>query len=184
MRVPGFDCESLPALLDCGLDGVVAPRISSVDEATSLVRALRYAPEGSRGFRPDGGVWPGASAVLRQPPPACVIQIESSDALEVIDQIAAVDGVDALVVGTADLSFDMGEPLNLESGAVESASRRVAAAAASRGLSWGLAAAALPEWIIHSRAEGAGTLTFASDLRLYTDALEQCADQLRALPAD
>jgi staphyloferrin B biosynthesis citrate synthase len=99
--------------LDCGADGVVVPHIRSAGEAAQLARQAHYGP-GGRGFagstRASGyGLTPiadhFANSALRT---AVIAQIEDAEALDEIDAIAAVTGIDALFVGRIDLTISLG----------------------------------------------------------------------------
>ena len=182
VRLPSFDSELLGAALDAGVDGVVAPKVESPAQAAHLVDALHYPPRGSRGFAPRRGTAPpteGRAGHRRHI--ACVIQIETKRALENLDELAGTDGVDALVVGTADLSFELELPLHLRGAALMSAVDSVRQAATRHGKEWGVAVGALPEWVADLPRQGASMLAFSSDFRLYANAIEHAADSARAI---
>lgn len=99
--------------LDCGADGVVVPHIRSAEEAATLARTAHYGP-GGRGF---AGSTRAAGYGLSSIPDhlgstaqrtAVIAQIEDAEALEEIDAIAAVEGIDALFVGRIDLTISLG----------------------------------------------------------------------------
>jgi hypothetical protein len=110
VRLPSWRSEALPPVLDAGVDGVVAPCVESAADATAFVRRLRHPPNGERGYGPRraGGYGRG------EPPiPSCTVQIESPAGVDAAEAIAAVDGVDALVAGCADLALVVGVPIAL-----------------------------------------------------------------------
>lgn len=101
--------------LDLGADGVMVPRIESVDEARELVGWLRYPPAGVRGVAlftrglayGAGGhdaVEPRNDGILG------IAQVEGRAALDAVDELAALDGIDVLFVGPADLTHALGIP--------------------------------------------------------------------------
>src|SRR5881392_214331 len=101
-------------VLDSGAAGIMLPRMNTVDEVAEAVRHLRYPPEGDRGvatynracrFGLDPGALDRANANV-----LTVVQIESARAVEQVEEIAAVDGVDVLFVGPRDLSHDLRVP--------------------------------------------------------------------------
>jgi 2-keto-3-deoxy-L-rhamnonate aldolase RhmA len=157
--------------LDAGADGIVVPRVRSVREAEAVVRRLRHAPEGVRGYGPRRlAVWPRAEQ------PRCAVQIEDLAGVHASPEIARVDGVDALVVGVADLSFELGEPMVLDSPPLRSAIDAVRAAAAEGGVPFGLAG--LPvEAAAGARAD---LVVVSSDVRLLDGALAAAAGAARA----
>ena len=129
-------------VLDLGAAGVMLPRLDTAAEVADAVRHLRYPPAGDRGvatynracrFALDpGALARSAGEVLG------VVQIESASALEQVEQIAALDGVDVLFVGPQDLSFNLGVPFDLQSPAYRAAVERVRAAAGRHGKACGL----------------------------------------------
>ena len=154
----------LAPCLDAGVDGVVIPRVDSAEAARACVAQVRYPPDGSRGYGPR-------RALLRRPsgPPACIVQIESRAGVQACARIAAVDGVDALVVGAGDLSCELGVPGDADAPAVAGAMAAVRDAALGAGKAFGVAGVA--SWPL----AGATLLTIGSDLRLIADALRAAA---------
>ncbi len=113
------DPVAVKRLLDIGARGLLFPMINSVDEAKQAVAATRYPPHGIRGFSASTR----ANRYGRTPDyidrieheTAVIVQIESKAALAVADDIAAVDGVDGVFFGPADIAADIGligQPLN------------------------------------------------------------------------
>jgi 2-keto-3-deoxy-L-rhamnonate aldolase RhmA len=114
MRVPGHDPVELKRVLDIGVEGVMVPAVSSASEARAVVAACRYPPEGFRGIAI--GVARGADYGFRSEEYKrhafanllLIVQIETVAAVEVVEEIAAVEGVDMLFIGPNDLSGNMG----------------------------------------------------------------------------
>lgn len=112
VRVPGLDPSWIKKALDIGANTVMVPQINTADEAKRAVEYAKYPPDGSRGVSP---LWttfmdvswddylPAANAET-----CVVVQIESPQGMENIDAIAAVDGVDIVFAGPADLSASLG----------------------------------------------------------------------------
>ncbi|SIS84468.1 2,4-dihydroxyhept-2-enedioate aldolase [Roseivivax lentus] len=115
VRLPMGEPWLIKQVLDTGAQTLLIPMVDSAEEARALVRAMRYPPEGIRGM---GGMMGRATAfgrVADYPGTAndqmcLIVQIESGAALSALDEILAVDGVDAAFVGPADLSADLGYP--------------------------------------------------------------------------
>lgn len=101
-------------VLDLGAAGVIYPHVDSVAEAEALVQAVHYPPRGRRGFatytRAGGyGLRTGAEHLARYADgPLVIAMIESAEAVELAADIAAVDGIDLLFLGPADLAADLG----------------------------------------------------------------------------
>jgi 4-hydroxy-2-oxoheptanedioate aldolase len=122
VRVPVNEPWVLKQALDIGAQSVMVPMVNTAEEARAAVAACRYPPEGIRG---NGGYTMRASRYGGVPDYAstaneeiCVIvQAESRAAVENLADIAAVDGVDCVFFGPADLAADMGhrdDPMNAE----------------------------------------------------------------------
>jgi 2-keto-3-deoxy-L-rhamnonate aldolase RhmA len=171
------DAAIAPAL-DAGVDGVVVPRVSSAAEAARVVERLRYPPEGSRGFaarRASGygrGGPPGSC-------PVCMVQLESAHAVHEAEAIAAVDGVDALVVGCADLALALGEDPSLGSAGFRDAVTEVQRAAEAVGIPSGIAGPDAPALMADLADSRSTVLVLGADVRIYARALDAGADQLR-----
>jgi 4-hydroxy-2-oxoheptanedioate aldolase len=101
-----------------------------------------------------------------------VIQIESATAVENAAEIAAVEGVDALIVGCSDLSLDLGAPGELESAPLLAAIRQVQQAAAGAGIASGIAAHGAPPVLARLLAGRSTIVVYSSDVRIYAQAVD------------
>ena len=129
--------------LDLGARGVMVPRLESADQAREAVTYLRYPPDGVRGvaIRARGaGLGAAGHADVRRLNERVVgiIQIESAGALRDADEIAAIDGVDVLFVGPADLSHSLGIPGEFQNAEYRAALERVAGACREHGKAAGI----------------------------------------------
>ena len=98
--------------LDAGARGIVVPMVNTRAQAEAAVRSCRYSPEGTRSY--------GPARVLRQEGPdyythanadvAVIPMVETAEAIENLDDILSVPGVDAVYVGPSDLSLTLGLP--------------------------------------------------------------------------
>ena len=113
VRAPIGDAVILKQLLDLGAQNILVPMVDSVQQAEAMVRAVRYPPLGVRGV---GSALARSSRWSRIPDylarahelVSLTVQIETAEALAAADEIAAVEGVDALLVGPADLAASLG----------------------------------------------------------------------------
>jgi 4-hydroxy-2-oxoheptanedioate aldolase len=107
VRVPALNGAQIMHLLDAGAYGVICPMISSPEEAAALVAACRYPPHGSRSFGPSRGLlYGGADYVAKANETVMAIpMIETAEAVDRIDEILSVDGVDMIYLGPNDLAF-------------------------------------------------------------------------------
>ena len=109
VRVPRPGTELLDTILDAGASGIVVPRVRSADEVRQVVAACRYPPTGRRGF------WPliptnysrdDIDEYLKQANENLFVSvmIETAEAVEAIDDVVAIEGLDSVVLGLMDLS--------------------------------------------------------------------------------
>lgn len=129
--------------LDLGAAGIVIPRLESAAEAREAVSFLRYPPAGVRGvaLRTRGaGLGSVAHGEVHQINERIlgIVQIESVGALREADQIAAIDGVDVLFVGPADLTHSLGVPGRFDDEAYLNALKAVVDACAAHGKAAGI----------------------------------------------
>jgi len=114
VRVPGHEHYHATRLLDNGAQGIVAPHVDDAAQARRIAEACLYAPLGKRsipGAQPQLAFKPIASAEatrLVNEQILVVVMLESPRAIENAEEIAAVPGVDVLLIGTSDLSFSYG----------------------------------------------------------------------------
>ncbi len=154
--------------LDAGASGVMVPRVETVEQVRAVVRHMAYPPLGDRGVATYNRsvAWGGAVQVLAEPrSAACIIQIETLAALQAVEGIAAVDGVDVLFVGPLDLSFALGVPRNFGHPDFLAAITRVVTAAKDRGIAAGILAADA-DAAVRFAAMGFGVVAVGSDSTL------------------
>ncbi|MAG29788.1 MAG: 2,4-dihydroxyhept-2-ene-1,7-dioic acid aldolase [Deltaproteobacteria bacterium] len=181
VRVPAKDRVWLARVLDLGPAGVIVPHVSSAADARAVVRACRYPPRGERsmGIARAQGYGPGLIDSLANAHERIVLmpQIEESSAVEEIEDILAVDGVDCVVVGPFDLSASLGHPGVLDHPEVVEAISRVAAACARAGKPAAIFAGSV-DFARRWRGAGFQVLAVGADVALLARA---AADQLNAL---
>lgn len=113
VRVESSNHERVHRVLDMGAEGIMFPRIKSVEQTKEAVNALRYAPEGLRGVAKlvratnYGSNWNDYYSNQKEHILG-IIQIETEEILDNLDEIAQMDGVDVLFVGPMDLSMALG----------------------------------------------------------------------------
>jgi len=133
VRVPWNDMVTIKRVLDVGAQSLLIPYVCSVEEAKAAVAATRYPPAGLRGVAGTtratrfGRVKDYARKAGEE---ICVlVQVETKPALDQLEAICAVDGVDGVFIGPADLHASMGHPGETSNAAVmpliEDAMRRI-----------------------------------------------------------
>jgi len=143
VRVPGNDTPAIKRLLDMGVDGLIIPQVKSVSEVERAVADMRYPPAGRRGFGPrrpaDYGRMPLETHIQTANESVfAAVQIETAEALECVEAIAAVPGLDSIVLGPMDLSGALGRLGDVGHPTVETAMDRVIAAGGAAGIAVGI----------------------------------------------
>lgn len=188
VRAASCDDPAIGPALDAGVDGVVVPRVERPSQAERVVERLRHPPRGSRGAaarrassyglaRDDGtGATLGAAGTVE---PTCVVQIESRSGVAEAEAIARVEGVDALVVGAADLAVDLGDDAGPRAESMPDAIARVRRACAAAGVRFGVAGPDDPELLASLAGVRADLLVLGADVRIYAGALSEAVERLR-----
>lgn len=164
-------------VLEFGANGIMVPHCCSVEEARQWVEWARFPPLGKRGF--DGA---GADAEYALADPIAylkhandetflVLQIEDREAVDCVDEIAALEGVDAFFVGPADLTISYGVPMQRGHSLIQRAMDKVANAAAKAGKWWGTVTRT-PEEAQTELDRGARIVTCADDHFLLVQGLQ------------
>jgi 2-keto-3-deoxy-L-rhamnonate aldolase RhmA len=142
VRVPQAAEVPIKKALDLGAHGIIVPQVNTAEQAADVVRWSRYAPEGERGVGLARAHGYGQkfrdylSAANREI--AVIVQAEHARAVENIDAIARVAGVDAVLVGPYDLSASLGKMGQVDDAAVVAAIDRVTAACRGAGMPLGI----------------------------------------------
>lgn len=144
VRLPDHDPGRVKRVLDMGAAGLMFPMVESAEEAERIVEAVRYPPEGRRGAAPArasgygrtfGEYFENANEGI-----VTVVQVETERAVENIEEILAVDGVDAIQVGQGDLSASVGAFGEWEDDAFRTALSRAVEAAHDKDVPVGMLA--------------------------------------------
>ena len=123
--------------LDWGADGLMIPHVDTPEVARRALDSMLYPPAGRRGYSRSVRAFGYGTALPETPPkPILFAQVETAEAVENADAIAAVEGVDVLFVGPADLQFDL--KARNSSLAFEDCLARVASAAKAAGKAAGI----------------------------------------------
>jgi 2-dehydro-3-deoxyglucarate aldolase/4-hydroxy-2-oxoheptanedioate aldolase len=142
VRVGAPHPDLIGRLLDWGADGIMVPHVRSAAEAAAIVESMRYAPDGHRGMsrsaraygyglRPPSKAEPVREATL-------MVQIENIEGVQHATEIAAVEGVDVLFIGPADLQFDLQARANAAAPDYANCLHQVVNAARASGKSAGI----------------------------------------------
>src|SRR6056297_2500571 len=151
VRVPGFEHHLAARALDGGAQGIVFPHVDDAETAARLVTYCRYPPHGKRsmtgalpqlGFKPHS---PGETAEIVNAATFVVMMLETPEAIANADKIAAVAGVDCLLIGTNDLCMEMGIPGEFTHDRVAEAYKTMIAACKKHGKHPGMGGVYAPD---------------------------------------
>ena len=168
--------------------GIIVPHVASGDEARQIVDWVRFYPVGKRAL--DGGNIDGQFCLVpmddyirhSNTERVVILQIESPEALEKLDEIAAVPGFDGILFGPGDFSHSIGKPGQIDDPVVVAARKQVAAAARKNGkfaMTAGLIAP-LGDLV----AEGYHVIGIGADVVALTGYIKQRLELVRGLISD
>lgn len=182
VRVPGADEPPIKKVLDQGAEGIIVPQVNTVDQAASVVRFARYAPRGSRGVglaRAHGyGVRFQDYLDTANDRVAVIVQAEHARAVENIEAIVQVEGIDAIQIGPYDLAASLGKMGRIDDPAVTDAIEHVTRTCQTAGIPlgyFGVSAAAIQPYI----ERGYTLITGSVDTLFLAGAARRLLDELR-----
>lgn len=186
VRVPWLEPGILMKTLDAGAYGVICPMINTADDAARLVAWTHYAPRGTRSFGPVRALLYGGADYPQHANDTIVTfaMIETAQALDNLDKILAVEGLDAVYIGPSDLSLSLGcKPTfdDLDPKAAQAVDHIVVRAKA-HGVIAGIHNGS-PEAARARIAKGFQFVTASSDARLMAAGAQQVVAAMRAAPA-
>lgn len=183
VRVPDTLYHLMAQTLDLGAEGLILPRVDTSAQVEEILKSTRYFPLGRRGASISG-----VATLYRQYPAAeylewanretlLVIQVESQEAVERIDELVGQDGIDAVMIGPFDLSQSLGIPGQMDHPRMAEAYQRVIEGCRRHGVAPGIHLTRLEEvaqWV----EKGMRLVTYQYDAGLFRQA---SADALRQL---
>jgi 4-hydroxy-2-oxoheptanedioate aldolase len=183
VRVPWLEPGILMKTLDAGAYGVICPMVNTREDAQKLVAWTTYAPRGTRSFGPVRASLYGGADYPAKADETIVrfAMIETAQALDNLDAILSVEGLDAIYVGPSDLSLSLGckpffddvEPKAAQ--AIDHIIERAKAHGVKAGIHNGL-----PEFALARIAKGFRFVTVSSDARLMAAGSQQILTAMRA----
>ncbi len=187
VRVPSHDPSVIARVLDNGAVGVIVPHVDSREEAETIVNAARFPPNGHRsisGPNPVSGYGalpaPELTAVLEHRTVVAVMS-ESPAAVEASGAIAAVNGVDMILLGPSDLTAEMGIHGDYENEHFRDAVDSVAAACRKHGVALGVAGIKSVDLLKQFIGLGLRFISAGTDVGMMTEAATARAQVLREL---
>ena len=186
VRVPDFAHHHATRVLDCGAMGVVFPHVENADIAKKLVSYCLYPPKGHRSMT---GVLPQLDFKQKAIADVAntindnmliVIMLESPEAIANVDSIAAVDGIDVILIGTNDLCMEMGIPGDYSNPKVKEAYSKVIGTCKKYGKTPGMGGVYNEELMSEYINMGMKFILSGSDLSFMMQSASQRSNKLRS----
>jgi 4-hydroxy-2-oxoheptanedioate aldolase len=184
VRVPWLDPAMLMKTLDAGAYGVICPMVNTRDDAQKLVAYTHYAPRGTRSYGPIRALLYGGADYAQHADEAIVVfaMIETAQAVDNLDAILSVEGLDAVYIGPSDLSISLGCKPGFDD--LEPKAAQAVEHILARARAHGVVAAihnGAPEAALARIAKGFQLVTIGSDARLLAAGSQQILAKMRAL---
>lgn len=186
VRIPAPDPYEASVMLDGGAAGIIAPYVESAEQVRALVGAVKYKPlKGRRLERILHGeetLEPKLAAYLEQTNAgkSVIVNIESKPAMEALDEILAVPGLDAVLIGPHDLSSSLGIPEEYENPIYDQAVREILSKARRAGVGAGIHVhyhlpdgREIEQQAVWSRETGSNFIVHHSDILAFTIAMRR-----------
>jgi len=183
VRVIANDAGMILKALDSGAKGIMVPHINTVEDAKKVVSAVKYAPEGARGSCPAvraahyGGIPWAEHRKKANAETAVILLVEDKEGADNIEELAAVAGVDAIFLGSFDLSVQLQvshlDPL------IEKYRAKFIKTCRARGLAFGDLAWSLESALVYGK--NADLLAVGVDTQLFRTQMSEIADSLAVL---
>ncbi|MDB5368551.1 MAG: hpcH/HpaI aldolase/citrate lyase family protein [Roseomonas sp.] len=186
VRVRSVNDPDIAVLLDNGVTGIIFPDVNTPEEARACVQACKFPPLGRRSAAGGYPAFNTAAVPLADAIPLLnastlvVCMVESRQAVENAEAIAAVPGVDVLHIGCNDLLIDMGKPGAFTDPALQDAIRKVIAACERQGKYAGLGGDKDRKRQGEYLRQGIRFTTMTSDAGFVVAGAAQCVEELRA----
>ncbi|ASO07351.1 HpcH/HpaI aldolase family protein [Arenibacter algicola] len=190
VRIPSPDPYAACMAKDAGAVGVLAPYIENIGQVQQMVSATKYRP--LKGERLEN-ILTGKeelSPVLKSyldnfnQDSLCLINIESTIAVQRLDALLSVPGLDGIVIGPHDLSINMGLPEQYDHHDFEKTVKEIIHKARAKGLAAGIHFPAHPEYQIKWVKEGANIVLHSSDMRLFSQKLSEDLSNIKKAVGD
>lgn len=185
VRIPSPDPFEASKAMDGGAVGIVAPYLESAEQIRALVGAVKYRP--LKGERLAGIL---SGDITLEPETArniknynagniFIANIESVPALDRLDEMLSVPGLDGVFIGPHDLSYSLGVPEDYENPAFKNAVRRIIQNCRERNLAVGVHFPDWPERQVEWAQAGANIVIYSADMFLYAKQLKSDLDYIK-----
>lgn len=186
-RVREISRPAVLKLLDVGVQGLIVPNVKTLAQVQELVNYAKYYPIGQRGFCPsrkDGWGFDGLGSVpetMRHFNGETLLfpQCETAEALAIIEDICAVDGVDGIFVGPFDLSISMGMPGQFDAPEFQAAVTRIVAACRAAG-KYCMFFTGTADGVIDGFRRGFDAMAYSLDAALFIQSVKRDVENIRS----
>jgi 2-keto-3-deoxy-L-rhamnonate aldolase RhmA len=185
IRVPRLETFFISRILDAGAEGIMVPMTSTREDAERIVRYSKFAPLGLRGFGNQTGQTDykplNTAQFMKEANDHTLIvaQIETQEAIDNIEEILNVKGIDVAVIGPNDLSISLGVPDQMESDVMNKAIGRVVEVAKKKKKASGIHVGNL-SMVRNWRSMGMNFLAYSTDISFMYTASKTGLEQLKA----
>ena len=181
IRVPDDETIWIKKALDIGAAGVIVPQVHDANQAKKIITDCKYAPDGNRGIGIGRAHKYGIDfeRYLKNAnrETAVVLQAESSEAVDNITDIVALDGVDAILVGPYDLSASLGRPGEVDHPIVQSAIEKIIDACQNANISMGIFGVSA-DAVMPYKEKGFNLLTVGTDTAFLINAASETLSRM------
>ncbi len=187
VRVPSHEPSLIARVLDNGATGIIVPHVNSALEAQAIVDASRFPPVGHRSISgPNalsgyGPLSPTELTAVLESRTVVAVMIETPEAVEHVDAIAAVPGIDMLMIGPSDLTAEMGIHGDYENAHFHNAVQSISAACRTHGVALGVAGIKSLDLLERFVDLGLRFISAGTDVGMMTEAATARARALRGL---
>ncbi len=190
VRIPSPTAINACQMIDAGASGVLAPYIEEIDQVKEMVGALKYRP--LKGHRLEEvlenpeSIEPELANYLENYNQGnlCVINIESVRAMENLDELLRVPGVDAVFIGPHDLSVSLGVPESYDHPHFEKAVQEIIQKCRANNVAVGIHFSESPDRQIKWMNEGANIIIHSSDIAIFSQQLRKDINQIKKIKGD
>ena len=184
VRVSANDEVIIKRVMDAGANGVIVPMVKSVEEAKAAVSSVKYPPIGTRGVglsrAQHYGIGFDSYKEWVQSESVVIAQIEHIDAVNNLEGILNVEGIDGIIVGPYDLSASMGKPGQFEDEDVKSVLKRIDEITLAKGKPLGFHVIASDHTkVVEKLDKGYSFLAFSLDFFFLGDKARHEMNQLK-----
>ena len=181
IRVPDDETIWIKKALDIGAAGVIVPQVHDANQAKKIITDCKYAPDGNRGIGIGRAHKYGVDfeRYLKNAnrETAVVLQAESSEAVDNITDIVALDGVDAILVGPYDLSASLGRPGEVDHPIVQSAIEKIIGACQNANITMGIFGVSA-DAVMPYKEKGFNLLTVGTDTAFLINAASETLSRM------